>query len=144
MFSNSKKITLILLTVFLCFLDSRAQATEDIFDPKVVVFSVDGGGMRGVIPLKFLEKLQESVGFPLASLKDSLWGGPSVGSIITGGLNVPEKLGSSTPKCTPTQMLELFFKDGKTIFPASGYLGRWDSGWGLYSNQYDSCTFCIY
>lgn len=54
-------------------------------DNKKVILSLDGGGMRGVIPLQMLIYLEEQTGRPAYELFDFI-GGTSTGAIIAVGL----------------------------------------------------------
>jgi len=54
------------------------------------ILSFDGGGIRGVIPAYFLQKLEEATGISIAAKADLL-AGTSTGSIIAGALSVGMK-----------------------------------------------------
>lgn len=49
------------------------------------ILSIDGGGIRGIIPAKWLEKLEESFGRPLHECFD-LVAGTSTGSLVAAGI----------------------------------------------------------
>ena len=70
------------------------------------VLEIDGGGIRGVIPLVYLYILEEKMKTPLNHIFNTFWG-TSTGSIIAAGLacNVPSK-----------EMLQLYVEDGSNIF----------------------------
>ena len=53
-----------------------------------VVFSVDGGGIRGMIPALYFHWLETSLGQNMCNVGD-LFAGTSVGGIIACGLNRP-------------------------------------------------------
>lgn len=73
------------------------------FNPqgKRTILSIDGGGMRGVIPLKMLCYLEEQTGKPAYELFDMV-AGTSTGAIISAGLG----LGLSAK-----QILEIAYRD---------------------------------
>jgi uncharacterized protein len=73
------------------------------FNPegKKTILSIDGGGMRGVIPVKMLAYLEEQTGKPAYELFD-LVAGTSTGAIIAAGLGLG---------LTAQQMLEAVYRD---------------------------------
>lgn len=56
----------------------------------VRILSIDGGGIRGIIPLTILSHLEEDTKKPIAQLFDVITG-TSTGGIIALGLNVPNE-----------------------------------------------------
>jgi uncharacterized protein len=73
------------------------------------VLSIDGGGIRGLIPAIVCERIEKWAGVPIHKLFD-LIAGTSTGGIIALGLAVP-------PNGKPAkEMADLYRKDGKTIF----------------------------
>ena len=52
---------------------------------KNIAIAIDGGGMRGVIPIRALMKLESVMGIPLSQMA-GLVAGTSTGSIICAGL----------------------------------------------------------
>ena len=54
----------------------------------VVIFTIDGGGTRGILPAVMLDALQKKVGQELTPLVH-MWGGTSVGGIEALMLNTP-------------------------------------------------------
>lgn len=63
------------------------QRMEERRDRKFKILSIDGGGIRGILPLKVLAKMEGIMG-PLHETFD-LIGGTSTGGIITLGLTTP-------------------------------------------------------
>jgi len=80
------------------------------------VLAIDGGGVRGIIPARFLEEIEERTGKPIAELFD-LIGATSTGSIIASGLTVPNPKDPKKPKFTAKDILALYHKDAVDIFP---------------------------
>jgi uncharacterized protein len=73
------------------------------------VLSIDGGGIRGLIPAVLCERIEEWAGVPIYQLFD-LIAGTSTGGIIAMGLAFPphgKRAG---------ELADFYRKDGKEIF----------------------------
>jgi len=81
--------------------------------PKVKILSIDGGGIRGIIPCIILRYIEEHTGQSISSLFD-LIAGTSTGGIISVGLTKQES--NFQNSFSAAQMLELYVKFGKDIF----------------------------
>jgi patatin-like phospholipase/acyl hydrolase len=118
--------------------------SSDVVDEigKVCILSIDGGGMRGIIPgrvLSYLEQvLQEKSGDPDARIVDffDVAAGTSVGGIITTMLFTDN--GSGKPLFTGEDTWKLIAERGKQIFkiPASQQL--WKKLRGILSPRYST------
>jgi patatin-like phospholipase/acyl hydrolase len=98
------------------------------------VLSVDGGGIRGVIPAMVLADLEERTGKPTAELFD-LIAGTSTGGIIALALTVPGDGGG--PRWTANDLVDLYLTEGPRIFHHS--IGQmFESGLGLLDEKYDA------
>jgi patatin-like phospholipase/acyl hydrolase len=98
------------------------------------VLSVDGGGIRGVIPAMVLADLEERTGKPTCELFD-LIAGTSTGGIIALALTVPGEDGR--PRWTANDLVGLYLTEGPRIFHHS--IGKQiESGLGLLDEKYDS------
>lgn len=116
---------------------------------KLRVLSIDGGGIRGIIPAVVLTQLEKKIqiktGNPSARLSDyfDLFVGSSVGGLITALLLLPDKNGR--PKYSAGEILELFMKRGKDIFkqdPAQRFKSFFTLCDEQYPNKYiDSILF---
>ena len=82
-------------------------------NPKFKVLSIDGGGIRGIIPCIILRYIEENTGKPISELFN-LIAGTSTGGIISVGLTKQEK--NHQNSFSAGQMLELYVKFGKDIF----------------------------
>ncbi|MDE5070897.1 MAG: patatin-like phospholipase family protein, partial [Trichodesmium sp. St16_bin4-tuft] len=71
------------------------------------ILCLDGGGIRGIMPARILQKVEEQLGGPLKDHFD-LIAGTSTGSILAVGIG----LGKS-----PEDMLNLYMEKGLQIFP---------------------------
>jgi patatin-like phospholipase/acyl hydrolase len=83
-----------------------------------VILSIDGGGIRGVVPLKILTYIQDQVSQMDDKVDISSWvdvfSASSTGSIISGALMLRNENGRG--KFSPAEMLELYQKRGQQIF----------------------------
>ena len=79
------------------------------------ILSIDGGGIRGVIPAMVLTHLEERCGKPVAELFDVV-AGTSTGGILALGLTCPGAEGR--PRYSAQDMVDLYAEEGETIFPS--------------------------
>jgi uncharacterized protein len=80
------------------------------------VLSIDGGGIRGVIPAMILTEIEARTKTRIAELFD-LIAGTSTGGILALGLVRPD--GGGRPMYSAAQLAELYAEDGKRIFHRS-------------------------
>ena len=85
------------------------------------VLSIDGGGIRGVIPVTVLSALEARTGRPVCELFD-LIAGTSTGGILALALTAPDPVGGGGPRWSAEQVLDLYREEGPQIFSRS--LGR--------------------
>ncbi|MEE4115842.1 MAG: patatin-like phospholipase family protein [Marinilabiliaceae bacterium] len=107
----------------------------------VRILSIDGGGIRGIIPgriLMYLEKkLQELDNNPEARLADyfDMIAGTSTGGILTCTFLCPDPDREGRPKFTAAEAVDLYIKRGRLIFSRS----LWQiirSAWGLFDEKH--------
>ena len=82
----------------------------------VRILSIDGGGIRGIIPAMLLAEIERRTGQSTAHLFD-LVAGTSTGGIIALGLTIPKT--QSTPLYTAQHFVELYENEGHRIFSRS-------------------------
>lgn len=82
----------------------------------VSILSIDGGGIRGIIPAIFLIEFERRTGKPICELFD-LIAGTSTGGILAATLAVPNWQGK--PKYSAEQVCSAYFENGGTIFHRS-------------------------
>jgi uncharacterized protein len=86
--------------------------------PSVIkVLSIDGGGIRGIIPAMVLGEIEDRTGKPASELFD-LIAGTSTGGILALGLAKPA-VGSNKPQYKAEELAELYEKEGGRIFSRS-------------------------
>src|SRR5215472_5601643 len=81
----------------------------------IKVLSIDGGGIRGIIPAIILDALQNRVGKDPWQTFD-LIAGTSTGGIITVGIGTACNNGKPYP---PQELVGMYVKNGETIFKKS-------------------------
>jgi uncharacterized protein len=98
------------------------------------VLSIDGGGIRGIIPALVLTEIERRTGKPISSLFD-LIAGTSTGGIIALGVTKPDANGD--PEYSAKEIGELYSGRGKKIF-SSTILHQLSSAWGLLDEKYSA------
>jgi patatin-like phospholipase/acyl hydrolase len=91
-----------------------------------VVLSIDGGGIKGIIPglvlVSLEERIKQKTGDPTASVTDyfDFFAGTSTGGILISLLLCPSKENPARPRFTAKEALGLYVKHGSEIFQAKG------------------------
>jgi len=89
------------------------------------ILSIDGGGIRGIMPGQILvtleEKLKKKSGNPQARIANyfDLIAGTSTGGILSCIYLCPEEPGSNHPKFSAAQAVDLYLENGDEIFDIS-------------------------
>jgi patatin-like phospholipase/acyl hydrolase len=78
------------------------------------ILSIDGGGLRGIIPLMILKKIEEQQGKKIHELFDMIVG-TSTGGIIACGLTCTKD--GITPYLSVDKLIELYTTKANDIFP---------------------------
>lgn len=83
--------------------------------PKKVVkiLTIDGGGIRGLIPAMVIAELEKRMGKPVTEVFD-LMAGTSIGALITMGLTLPNEQGKQ--RFSGEDMVGILEKEGPNIF----------------------------
>src|SRR5690606_15673309 len=109
------------------------------------ILSIDGGGIRGIIPgmlLAALERrLKRQSGDPDAAIVDyfDFFAGTSTGGILICLLLCPDEQNPSRPNFTAQEALDLYVMHGGEIFKA-GFFRRMIAKFGLLSERYPSAN----
>jgi hypothetical protein len=82
----------------------------------IKILSIDGGGIRGIIPAVLLAEIEKRTARPTAHLFD-LIAGTSTGGILALGLTIPKTPG--TQPYTAESLIELYEREGRRIFSRS-------------------------
>lgn len=101
---------------------------------KVRILSLDGGGIRGIIPatvIKYVEEyLQEKAPGTTISDHFDFIAGTSTGAILTGIYLAPQDGTENKAKFSASEALDFYVKHGYSIFNASK-VPSWKRLWGL-------------
>ena len=101
---------------------------------EVRILSIDGGGIRGIIPTVILREIERKTGKHISELFD-LVAGTSIGGIISLSLTTPNSEGK--PLINTDKMLEIFVNNGKDIFK-SEFKDKVKNLGGLIDEAYDA------
>jgi patatin-like phospholipase/acyl hydrolase len=82
----------------------------------IKILSIDGGGIRGIIPALVLAEIEKRTGRPIACLFE-LIAGTSTGGILELGLSIPKT--PPAPLYTASQLVEMYERDSARIFSRS-------------------------
>lgn len=86
----------------------------------ISILSIDGGGIRGIIPAAYLATFEKQTEKPVCGLFD-LIAGTSTGGILAAALTVPNEQGK--PKYTAQEVCDAYFAHGGDIFQKSALRG---------------------
>jgi patatin-like phospholipase/acyl hydrolase len=97
------------------------------------VLSIDGGGIRGLIPALVLAEIEDRTGRPVAELFDFV-AGTSTGGLLACALTRPGDDGR--PLFTAAEAANLYVEEGPLIFRQS-LVRRITSVGGAFEERYD-------
>ncbi len=106
------------------------------------ILSIDGGGIRGIIPGMILvsleQKIKKATGNPDAHLSEyfDFFAGTSSGGMLISILLCPDPQDPSKPKYSAQGALNIFLKHGTDIFTTSSWR-RFLNQFGLLTELYD-------
>lgn len=79
-----------------------------------------GGGMRGLLPAHFMQRIEDVTGLQMADMVD-VFMGPSTGSILNAALNIPDPHNPTRPKFRARHMVRFYEREGAHIFPHDSF-----------------------
>ena len=80
---------------------------------KYNVLSIDGGGVRGIVPCVWLNEIENRTKRPIAHMFNMM-AGTSTGAIIASALSVPDI--NKKPKFSASDILQIYVENSSTIF----------------------------
>ncbi|MEO1260634.1 MAG: patatin-like phospholipase family protein [Bacteroidota bacterium] len=100
----------------------KATRNERPLNRKLRVLSIDGGGIRAILPAMMLAELEERLkkesGNPATSIVDhfDLFAGTSAGAILISLYLTPSEDDPQKPRYTAREVLEIYLRDGCASF----------------------------
>ncbi|MCA0456557.1 MAG: patatin-like phospholipase family protein [Chloroflexi bacterium] len=82
------------------------------------ILSIDGGGIRGIIPGMVMADIERRTGKPISQLFD-LIAGTSTGGVLTLGVTCPDEKDITKPRYTAEDGVRLYEEQGSRIFSRS-------------------------
>lgn len=92
------------------------KQTVQLSPKPIRILSIDGGGLRGIVAVKFLQWIESVAKRPIYDCFD-VFAGTSTGGLIVSALTFRDKSGSTAPRYTTGDLEEIYRSHGKTIFP---------------------------
>lgn len=101
----------------------------------IKVLSIDGGGIRGIIPAMMLAEIEQRTKRATVELFD-LIAGTSTGGILALGLNKPNLSSKEKPKYSAQELVDLYEKEGSKIFRLDLLEGMWTTAGATLHPKY--------
>src|SRR5437899_630071 len=95
--------------------------------PTFNILSIDGGGLRGIIPLRILQKVEELTGKKIQDCFDMV-AGTSTGGLIACCLTLRHDQQPQLPKYSLADIADIYVQKGSTIFPNRSGIGKFFLG----------------
>jgi uncharacterized protein len=92
------------------------------------ILTIDGGGLRGIVPTRILQKVEEITGKSVLDTFDML-AGTSTGGLIVSCLTLRDQKNPQQPKYNLKDIAEIYIQKGKVIFPIRS--GIWKFLYGI-------------
>ncbi len=141
--STMKKYQHFIKTTLLCCLISYFSvhkllaANTQLLPPdssrKIRILAIDGGGVRGIIPARILQEIEEQTGKRIFELFDLVIGN-STGGLIALGLLTPDEQGEAKYKAS--DLVEFYRRQSPKIF-SNNLLRKMITGWGLWAPKFN-------
>jgi uncharacterized protein len=108
------------------------QVENQGFCSMIKILSIDGGGIRGILPAILLAEIENRTNKKIVELFD-LIAGTSTGGILALGLTKPDLTFKGKPKYSAQELVDLYEKEGTKIFRPDLLEGLWtDAGRTLH------------
>jgi patatin-like phospholipase/acyl hydrolase len=104
----------------------------------VKVLSIDGGGVRGIIPARILQEIETRTNKHISQLFNIV-SGTSTGGLLTLALTKPDTQGN--PEFFAGYLVELYKERSKEIFTKPSIIRKIKTGFGLWGSKYDRAAY---
>lgn len=91
--------------------------------PTFNILSIDGGGLRGIVPISILQKIESMTGKRVQDIFDMI-AGTSTGGLIACCLTLRNDTNQLSPKYSLEQIADIYTRYGNTIFPIRSGIDR--------------------
>jgi patatin-like phospholipase/acyl hydrolase len=102
------------------------------------VLSIDGGGVRGIIPARILQEIEIRTNKHTSQLFNIV-SGTSTGGLLTLALTKPDTQGN--PEFSAEYLVELYKGRSKEIFTKPSIIRKIKTGFGLWGSKYDRAAY---
>jgi predicted acylesterase/phospholipase RssA len=106
--------------------DFMGEQSKGSVGKRITILSIDGGGVRGLIPATILEELEaklQRLDGPEVRLVDyfDMIAGTSTGGLITAMLTAPSNENAKRPLCSVKEVCEFYLWYAGKVFPRTRY-----------------------
>ena len=102
------------------------------------VLSIDGGGLRGIIPARILKEIETRTNKPISKLFNIV-SGTSTGGLLTLAITKPNTQGN--PEFSAENLVDLYMERSKEIFAKPSIIRKIKTGFGLWGSKYDRAAY---
>ena len=102
------------------------------------VLSIDGGGVRGIIPARILKEIETRTNKPISKLFNIV-SGTSTGGLLTLAITKPNTQGN--PEFSAKNLVDLYMERSKEIFAKPSIIRKIKTGFGLWGSKYDRAAY---
>ena len=104
----------------------------------IKVLSIDGGGVRGIIPARILKEIETRTNKPISKLFNIV-SGTSTGGLLTLAITKPNTQGN--PEFSAENLVDLYMERSKEIFAKPSIIRKIKTGFGLWGSKYDRAAY---
>ena len=102
------------------------------------VLSIDGGGVRGIIPARILQEIETRTNKHISQLFNIV-SGTSTGGLLTLAITKPS--GQGNPEFSAEYLVRLYMERSKEIFAKPSIIRKIKAGFGLWGSKYDRAAY---
>ena len=102
------------------------------------VLSIDGVGVRGIIPARILQEIETRTNKPISKLFNIV-SGTSTGGLLTLAITKPD--GQGNPEFSAEYLVRLYMERSKEIFAKPSIIRKIKTGFGLWGSKYDRAAY---